>query len=105
MAAKAYPALTPTEPKAFTGKATDAIDLSNNDLFTKGKLYTLVGATKTDVNGKKSYDVYTFDAGTTKTANANAKYGDTYTAYYTVASQDGDAPQNSTETGNTNYVG
>ena len=105
LAAKAYPALTPTEQKAFTGKATDAIDLSTNDLFTKGSLNQLVGATKTDVNGAKTYDVYTFDAGTTKTANANAKYGDTYTAYYTVASHDGAAPQKSTETGNTNYVG
>lgn len=105
LAAKAYPALTPTEQKAFTGKATDAIDLSANDLFTKGSLNQLVGATKTDANGVKTYDVYTFDAATTKTANANAKYGDTYTAYYQVASKDGAAPQTSTETGNTNYVG
>ena len=106
LAAKAYPALTPTEQKAFTGKATDAIDLSTNSLFAKdGKLNVLVGATKKDVNGKESHDVYTFDAATTKSANANAKYGDAYTAYYTVASQDVAAPQNSTETGNTNYVG
>nr|DAO86481.1 MAG TPA: hypothetical protein [Caudoviricetes sp.] len=105
LAAKAYPALTPTEQKAFTGKATDAIDLSNNDLFTNGKLYTLVGATKTDVNGVKTHDVYTFDADATKSANANAKYGDAYTAYYKVVSQPDAAPQNSTETGNTNYVG
>ncbi|WP_214464476.1 S-layer protein [Levilactobacillus brevis] len=106
LAAKAYPALTPTQQKAFTGKATDAIDLSANDLFAaNGALNQLVGATKTDADGVKTHDVYTFDAATTKSANANAKYGDAYTAYYTVATQPNAAPQNSTETGNTNYVG
>ena len=105
LAAKAFPSLTTSEQKIFTGDADDAIDISTATVFTSGKLKTLTGATETDADGNQTYKVYTFDATTTKSANSSAKYGDGVTAYYTVTTKTGAAPSTTTDSGNTDYVG
>ena len=103
-----FPALTATQQKVFTGQEGTDIDMATlvaDPVFAaNGPLNTLTGATQTDANGVQSYNVYTFDSGTTQGANTNAKFGDTVKAYYTVTTEKGAAPSTSVDNGNTNYV-